>query len=155
MMEIENKPRLMKWQKGAIGGGIATAAVVVVIVIAFSVAPGYGLFTIEDDITLYLTYDYDYWDQIGASLYNDGETYRADFEATNNVHAYVMTWVQFNYFYAYGSVGGYEYHMYGSSGWMSYEMSGSCSNEGCNVVFVFVASSYTVVDIHTTLKVYS
>jgi hypothetical protein len=135
------------WKKGAIGGTIGTAAVMV-IVVAFIIAPMNGNVarTIENDTTLYLTSQNNYWDQVCAPLEN-GQSYKATWTATTTVDAYYFTWAQLQHFYTNGSIGGYADHVHGN-GQMEYTMT-NCS-EQCNVVFVFISTGYAVVTIHTT-----
>jgi hypothetical protein len=141
---MENKPNLEKWQKRAIGGGFATAtAIIVILVICIGITNSSR--TIENDTTLYLTSDLDYWDFIGATL-ERGQTYRADWTATRTVNVYALTDTQLQYLYTYGYVGSYECFIQTSDGWMEY-----AAYAYGNIVFVFVSGSYAVVTIHTTI----
>jgi len=142
--DTEDDRGLERWQVGAIAGGSATAAVVIILLLVglnFSSTP----YRIEKDTTLYLAPDIDYWDYVGETL-DAGQTYRADWTANKTVHVYALTDSQLQYLYDYGNISFYEYYFKAADGWMEYT-----ANTHRNIYFVFVSSSYAVVNVHTTL----
>ena len=132
---------------GATAGITATAVGVILVVVLLvpSSGPGYQ----PTPQIMSLTVNGGSWDHIGATLYQ-GDSWAVDFTCQNNVKAYLMTWDQFNYFYNYGSIGGFISYKQGTSGHFDFTQSSTCSNDACNTVVVFMATVTTTISITTT-----
>ncbi|NHI94258.1 MAG: hypothetical protein EAX96_17330 [Candidatus Lokiarchaeota archaeon] len=93
----------------------------------------------------------DDWNHVGVTL-DQGERWIVDFTSNGTVTASLMTWDQFMYFYAYGSVGGCLQSISNTSGHFEFTQSLQQSGEARNVVVVFQTSSAPLKIVVTTTE---